>query len=66
MLKLYLAKIGKEDNLSLFDEQVKKSMILNNFMWGIWALTMLSDDQVKSETVFNYLFAETRAKMVRQ
>jgi hypothetical protein len=40
-------------------------MILNNFMWGIWALTMLADEEIKSETVFNYFFAEARAKMIK-
>lgn len=35
-------------------------MIVNNFYWGIWALTILNPDDVTNEQVFNYEYANIR------
>lgn len=49
-----------KEALVQFDEQVKKTMILNNFMWGVWCLLMVSDEDITNEEVFNYYLAEKR------
>ena len=49
-----------KETLVQFDEQVKKTMILNNFMWGVWCLLMVSDEDITNEEVFNYYLAEKR------
>ena len=40
------------------DREVKQCLLLNNFYWCIWALTMLQDSDVCREDVFNYEFAK--------
>lgn len=49
-----------KEALPKFDLQVKKTMILNNFMWGVWCLLMVSEEDVLNEEVFNYFLAEKR------
>lgn len=55
-----------KEKLPDFDEQVKKSMILNNFMWGVWSIMTLAESDVTNESVFNYFFAEKRIHQLRE
>ena len=44
-------------------EQLKVCCLLDNFLWGVWAIMMLKDEDVTNEDTFNIKFAPCRAKM---
>lgn len=46
-----------------FVRQVLDCCLLNNFFWGVWALSLLSEDQYLNSGIFNYDFAHSRCDM---
>jgi len=51
------------DHYLPFRRQVLDCCLLNNFFWGVWALSLLSEDQFLNSGIFNYDFAHSRCDM---
>lgn len=49
-----------------FLRQVLDCCLLNNFFWGVWALSLLSEDQYLNSGIFNYDFAHSRCDMYKR
>jgi hypothetical protein len=41
-------------------------MVFGHFMWSVWCMLMLSDEDITNEKVFNYFYAEKRLQMLMQ
>jgi len=54
---------GKEKE---FKEDVRACMILNNLMWGVWAILMIKEGEYEKEGLFNYDFLEARVEMLQK
>ena len=46
-----------------FKRQVLDCALLNNFFWGVWALSLLSEEEYLKSGIFNYDFAHSRCDM---
>lgn len=46
-----------------FKQQVLDCALLNNFFWGVWALSLLSEEEYLKHGIFNYDFAHSRCDM---
>lgn len=57
-IELFLAK-----NFAPFKRQVLDCILLNNFFWGVWALSLLSKEDTLKPGIFNYDFAHSRCDM---
>ena len=44
-------------------KNLKKCLILNNFMWGVWGMAMLKQSSYTDPNVFNFFFSEGRARV---
>jgi thiamine kinase-like enzyme len=40
--------------LPKFDDEVKRCMLLSNFLWATWGLEILKDSEITDISVFNY------------
>ena len=45
-------------------ENLKKSIILNNFYWGVWAIMMLKEEEETEWDVFNWEFTRMRIDLL--
>mmetsp|Transcript_9303 Transcript_9303/g.15679 ORF Transcript_9303/g.15679 Transcript_9303/m.15679 type:complete len:173 (-) Transcript_9303:44-562(-) len=50
-------------NFCQFKKQVLDCALLNNFFWGVWALSLLSEEEFLKEGIFNFDFAHSRCDM---
>ena len=49
-----------------FHKQVWDCCLLNNFFWGVWALSLLDEEEYLNNGIFNYDFAHSRCDMYQQ
>lgn len=52
-------------HLKSFQKQVWDCALLNNFFWGVWALSLLGEGEYLKDDIFNYDFAHSRCDMYR-
>lgn len=51
------------ERLAKFEQDVRQCMLLSCWYWGVWALSMLPDDKVCDESLFNVEYAVMRCKL---
>ena len=54
----YLAR-----EVPLLKQEVYRCLLLNNYFWGIWSLTILKKENIGNPNVFNFDFASARIAM---
>ena len=52
-----------DEHLQPFQRQVWDCCLLNNFFWGVWALSLLSELEFLKTGIFNFDFADSRCEM---
>jgi len=55
-----------EKEIDLLMKQVYDCALINNFFWGVWALSLLTPDIYAKDGIFNYDFASARVGMYQK